>query len=361
MKFLFTYLKGFFGSKENPEKENGIGTELHLVLNKLVDDAKIPGLAITVLRAGEVLFQKGYGYASLEDRTPVDPEMTIFRVASVSKNIAATALAIMVKEGLIDLDTSLYDYVPYFPKKEYDFSIRHLASHTSGIRGYRGKEYALNEPYSIKEGIAVFKNDDLLFEPGTDYLYTSYNWVLVSLAMQEAAGKPFETYVYEKVLLPLQMDQTFAEDHGLSDTNQQMAQFYSKNLLVFRKSVSVNNTYKLAGGGYLATSADLAKLGNAVLDRSIMDDDVLDQFLTSTIINGTSTYYGLGWQVSQDKKGRSFYGHVGNGVGGYANLFVYPNEQLVFSIVVNCTHPKVQEELDAVIDLIICDSQKTIV
>ena len=74
------------------------------------------------------------------------------------------------------------------------------------------------------------------------------------------------------------------------------------------------------------------------------------QFLTAQQVDGNSTYYGLGWQVSEDAKGRKFFGHVGNGVGGYANFFVYPKEQLVFSIMINCTDPKIQEELDAIID-----------
>ena len=71
------------------------------------------------------------------------------------------------------------------------------------------------------------------------------------------------------------------------------------------------------------------------------------------MVNGKPTYYGLGWQVSTDKKGRHFYGHIGNGVGGYSNFFVYPKQQVVFSILVNCTNPEIQQELDEVVDEIL--------
>ncbi|NHF60930.1 beta-lactamase family protein [Flavobacteriaceae bacterium TP-CH-4] len=326
------------------------------LLADLVNQQKIPGLSVTVLEEGKTIFQKGYGHADLEAKTRIIPEETVFRVASVSKPIAATALAHMVVEGIIDLDASFRTYVPYYPKKKYDFTIRQLASHTAGIRSYRGTEYGLNRPYSIKEGIDLFKNDPLLFEPGTGYHYNSYDWVLISLAMQEASGIPFVEYVHEKVLEPLGMDHTFAPTAKKgSDTwpgAHRLATSYSRNRLGFREAIPVNNHYKLAGGGYLSTSGDIAKLGQAYLEGKILDKKTLQPFLTSQNINGTPTYYGLGWQVSEDTKGRSYYGHVGNGVGGYSNFFVYPNEQMVVAILINCTDPKVQDVLDTTVNLL---------
>ena len=183
MKPIRSYLKKWFGA----QKILGDSTPLQglakadALLLALVNQNKVPGIGVTVLRQGEVLLQKGYGYANLETKTPVHPDKTLFRIASVSKPIAATALAKMVADKDIDLDASLYDYVPYFPKKEHDFTIRQLAGHTAGIRGYRGKEYALNMPYSIKEGITVFQEDALLFTPGTDYHYNSYDLSLIHI------------------------------------------------------------------------------------------------------------------------------------------------------------------------------------
>ncbi len=369
------------------------------ILNTLVNDKRVPGLSITVIKDGKTFFQKGYGYSDLETLSSVDPAKTIFRIASVSKPIAATALAHVVADGLIDLDASFYEYVPYFPNKKWDFTNRQLASHTAGIRGYRGVEYGLNQPYSIKEGIDIFKDDDLIFEPGRGYLYNSFDWVLVSLAVQEASGIPFEEYVRQKVLEPLGMENTFAkcypeyftqESRGgsahnsgqtktsakfrpgeaksdkprIDGTGQEQAsmvshlpyhvsKFYSKNRKGFRPAIPVNNFYKLAGGGYLSTSADIAKFGQAYLDGTILSEEIRSQFLTSQTVNGNPTYYGLGWQVSEDAKGRPFYGHVGNGVGGYSNFFVYPEERMVFALLINCTDPKVQEELNEVVDILL--------
>ena len=350
------YLQNFF------VKQRIIGEDFALsgvskadaLLADLVNDKRVPGLSVTVLKDGKKILQKGYGHADLEKRTRIDPSKSIFRIASVSKPIAATALATMVEDGLIDLDASFYTYVPYFPKKKWDFTIRQLASHTAGIRGYKGVEYGLNYPYTIKEGIDIFKDDKLIFQPGKDYFYNSFDWVLVSLAMQEVSGIPFEKYVREKVLKPLAMKNTRAP--SLTGTNSDMdnrATFYSKNRSGFAQAIPVNNYYKIAGGGYLSTSEDIAKLGQAYIEGTILRENNRLQFLRSQMVNGESTYYGLGWQVSEDAKGRPFFGHIGNGVGGYSNFFIYPEERMVIAILVNCTDPKIQLELDTVVDALL--------
>lgn len=314
-------------------------------------------MAVTILRDGVTLLQKGYGFANLENKTAVDPKKTVFRIASISKCIAGVALGKMVEEGLIDLDASFYDYVPYYPKKKHDFTIRQLASHTAGIRAYRGKEFALNKPYSIKQGIEVFKNDPLVFEPGKDYLYNSFDFVLLSLAMQEASGIPFERYVKEKVLDPLGMNNTFPEKIVSTPLNDQFdkksvaerSRSYTKTATGFKIAVEVNNFYKLAGGGYLSTSDDIAQFGQAILERKLLAPETYKELMAPQIVNGRPTYYGLGFQVSQDAHGRPFVGHVGSSVGAYTNFFVYPDERLVVSLLINCTDPKVQHQLDSAI------------
>ncbi len=354
------YLKRLFAKQRVIGKDPALKglVKADVILNKLINDKRVPGLSITVLKEGKILLQKGYGHADLEKQTPVDPTKTIFRIASVSKPIAATALAQMVADGLIDLDASFYKYVPYYPKKKWDFTIRQLASHTAGIRSYQGAEYGLNHPYTIKEAISIFKDDDLLFEPGRGYLYNSFDWVLVSLAMQESSGIRFEEYVRQKVLVRLAMEDTLAPlVSGNEPRSDNLTTFYSKNRLGFRPAIPVNNFYKLAGGGYLSTSSDIAKFGQRYLDGDILPEEIRSQFLTSQTVKEKPTHYGLGWQVSEDAKGRCFYGHVGSGVGGYSNFFVYPEAHMVFAILVNCTDPKVQGELDEVIDALLGEIQ----
>ena len=364
MNSLFAHIKQFFSNSPKVKLAEGLqGLEkADALFHNLVAEEQVPGMAITIFKNGQTLLQKGYGYANVERKIPVDPKQTVFRIASISKCITGLALGKMVEEGIVDLEASFYAYVPYYPKKTYDFTLRQLASHTAGIRGYRGKEYALDQPYSIKDSIEIFKDSPLSYEPGQGYLYNSFDFVLLSLAMQEASGVPFQDYVKENILMPLGLKNTFSPmDFNVSSSArlpvgqavENKAEFYTKRALSFKKAAEVNNSYKLAGGGFLSTSGDVARLGQAILEQKLLKKETYNQLLTSQEVNGKPTFYGLGFQVSQDVQGRPFVGHVGSSVGAYTNFFVYPEEELVVSVLINCTDPKVQEKLDgAIADLL---------
>jgi CubicO group peptidase (beta-lactamase class C family) len=328
-----------FGNNNSEYPENGLEG-----LTTLVREAKVPGLAVTVLHNGEVVLNQGLGYAHLDNKTPIDTQNTLFRIASVSKPITGLALAQMVRDGLLDWDDSVYEYVPDFPRKTHDISIRQLASHTAGIRGYKGMEYGLNRPMTLTEGINLFKDDPLLFEPGTDYLYNSFDFCLLSLAMQNVCGMPFSEYVNQKVLLPLGLEKIQAEIKN--ELPENTAHFYTRFKSGFMSAIPVDNGYKLAGGGYLSSSWEVAQLGQALLDGRIPQDSITEEMLRAQTVQGRSVYYGMGWQVSSDAQGRPYVGHVGNGVGGYSVFYVYPEQQMVFSILINCTNPRVEGAID---------------
>lgn len=347
--FIVLYNPAF--TQQNPDAIESAIQKSEKIINKLLRKAIIPGMAVTVIKDDAVIWQKGYGFADVEKQTPAHPENTLFRIASVSKPLAATGLAKMVADSIMDLEASLYTYVPYFPKKAHDISIKQLGSHTSGIRGYRGKEFMSNIPRTIKEGVSMFKDDPLQFSPGSGYLYSSFNWNLLALAMQEAAGMPFDAYIKEQILEPLQML------HTLPDTQDSIpgkAVFYTRSRKTkFRPAFPVHNAYKLASGGYLSTTADIAKLGNAYLQHHFIPENIASRFITAQEVNGASTWYGIGWEISFDSNNRPFYGHTGNGIGGYAFFRIYPAQHLVFSILVNVTHPGIEEELQTIADHIL--------
>ncbi|MEX0363143.1 MAG: serine hydrolase domain-containing protein, partial [Allomuricauda sp.] len=352
----FSNIKNWFSNTGARSIEDLQGLKMvDAMFTDLATEIRVPGMAVSVIKQGRPLLQKGYGHANLEEKTAVDPQTTLFRIASVSKCITGLALARMVEEGLLNLDDSFYKHVPYFPQKEFDFSLRQLAGHTAGIRSYRGKEYALNLPYSIKDSIEVFKDAPLQFQPGKGYLYNSFDFVLLSLAMQEASGVSFEEYVQDEVLEPLGMHHTLSPNQVeqnpsiLTTKGLQKAGFYTKARGGFKKAITVNNQYKLAGGGYLSTASDIGKLGAAILEGKLVQPDTMQEILTSQKVDGDTTYYGLGFQVSQDEQGKSFVGHVGNSVGSYSNFFIYPKEEMVITILINSTDPKVQEELNAIV------------
>ena len=335
---------GIFNRKKPVSLANLEGKSyVNSALGNLVLENKVPGISVTILRGGKVYLQKGYTNNNLQQEA-IEPERSMFRIASISKCITGLAFGKMVEQGLVSWDDSFYKHVPDYPKKKYDFTLRQLASHTAGIRSYKGKEYAWNKPWEIAESITFFKDDPLVFEPGKGYLYNSLDFVLLAVALQNAAKMPFEDYVSKEILTPLEMHQT-KSPRKVVDT----VPFFTRCGLSFRAASEVDNYYKLAGGGYLSTSADIAKLGQELLQQTILKPETYKELLTAQVVNGKSTYYGLGFQVSQDVLGRNYIGHIGNSVGAYSNLFVYPEQQLVAVLLTNCTDPKVQPIWDDIL------------
>ena len=331
-----------------PAKSPAPGSRVHELLQQLVEQGLVPGVAIRVMHRGRCWLEQGYGLADLERKAPVTPGNTVFRIASISKPITATALARLVAAGRVGLDDPLGTYVPEFPHQ--GINLGQLAAHTAGIRGYRGREALLNRPMGIADSLELFREDPLLFAPGEGFHYNSFDFVLLSLAMERASGQPFDRLVQETVLEPLQMLQTAPDTPGSPRPGQ--AGFYSRGRQGFRPAAPVDTRYKLAGGGYLSTVGDICRLGQATLSGEVAPAGVLEPFLRTQYVAGSPTWYGLGWQASRDAAGRPFYGHIGNGIGGYGNFFVYPGQELVIAILTNCTGPGVQPVLDLVVEAI---------
>ncbi|MEB3004463.1 MULTISPECIES: serine hydrolase domain-containing protein [unclassified Capnocytophaga] len=331
--------------------EKGI-EQAEMVVKYLLQEHYTPSISICVTKRGFPIWEQGYGYADIENKVPVNTRETLYRIASVSKPLTGVSLTLMQEQGWIDWNCSLYDYVPYFPKKEYDFTVKQLAGHLAGIRAYKGKEVFLDKFMSIKEGIGVFAQDPLLFEPGTKYFYNSYDFNLIALAMQEARKEPFEWYVTHNVLQPLGMNHTFPDMGGLSP-NQSVPYSVDKKKQ-FKKASEVNNFFKLGGGGFLSTAYDVNLLGQAILSKSFLETEYQEQMLTSQHLNnGQETGYGVGWQSTKDWRGRTYYGHIGNGIGGYAWFYVYPEEEIVFTFLFNVTNPSINDYMHRIMDCIL--------
>jgi len=219
--------------------------------NDLMRTEKIPGMAIAVAHQGKTIWTKGFGYADVENKVPANPSLTKFRIGSVSKPYTTSALARLFEEGKINLDAPIQQYVPYFPKKEYDITLRQLGGHLAGIRHYQGGEFMSDKNYAtVKEGIDIFKASDLLHEPGSKYRYSSYGWNLISAAIEGASGEPFLPYVQRVVFDKLNMKNT-SPDFAKQDIPNR-TKFYQKNNNVVTEAPFVDNSYKWAGGGFIS-------------------------------------------------------------------------------------------------------------
>ncbi len=327
------------GFSQTPDSPNQIKTKSAKKLaKKFLRKADIPGMAISVSKHGEIIWSEGFGYSSKKPKVKVKPDITIFRIASISKSITALALAKLAEDKIVDLDSSIYKYVPDYPKKEYDFTVRQLGGNLSGIRHYKDdNEYALNKKMSITEGLSLFKNDSLLFKPGTKFNYTSLGYVLLSEIIQNATKGPFETFINDTIFKPLRMEHSMIDISDADIPNK--TQFYRSAFL--KKPViaePVANEFKVAGGGFLSTSEDIIKLGNEIIYSKLISKEAIKEIITSQrLSSGNKTGYGIGFSTVTSSNGTPKFYHTGGGVGASTILMVYPEEELVITVLTNLT------------------------
>lgn len=331
-------------------------TTARVIAQEFLEFEKIPGMSISVSQNDKLIWSEGFGYSNIESKKIVSPKTTQFRIASISKSLTAVALAKLMEDGKLDFDESIYTYVPDFPKKKYAFSVRQVGGHISGIRHY---DYSNNEKelfnikkMSIVEGLDIFKNDSLLFEPGSQYSYSTYGWNLLSVVVQNASGVEFNTYMKETIFNPLKMKSTTI---GLVDKEMpNRTQFYIKDNDEVIIGPKVSNEFKAAGGGFIATSEDLVKFGNEIINPTIISKALVKELVTPLHTDdGKSTEYGIGFGVVKTKNGTPRYSHSGGGIGSTTFLMIYPEENIVISIVTNLSQVPIRELVAKLEDMFI--------
>jgi len=295
-----------------------------------------PGASICVIHDGRILWSAGIGMADLEQNVPVTPA-TKFRIGSVSKSLTAVALGKLYESGRLDWDAPVQRYVPGFPAKPWPITVRQVAGHLAGIRHYLPGEFENQRHYAtVTEGLTIFADDTLVFEPGTQYRYSTYGYNLLSVVIERASGEPYLSYMKRHVFEPAGMTHTAAEepDSIIPLRGRYYTRADSTGPVI--NAPFVDNSYKWAGGGFLSTAEDLARFGQRLLEGRLLQPETLELLWTSMLTSdGRPTGYGVGWTLETDSAGRRRVRHSGGSIGGTAHLIIYPDEKLVVAALVN--------------------------
>ena len=264
----------------------------------------VPGLSAAIGVDGRIVFAEGFGWSDVEGRVPASAD-TKFRVGSVSKPLTAAAMGLLIEQGKLDLDAPVQRYVPSFPEKRWQITSRIIAGHLAGIRHYDGDEFLSTRKYeTVSEGLEIFADDSLLFEPGERFRYSSYGWNLLSAVVEGASGDEFLPYMDREVFEPLGMLSTVA-DHADSIIPNRTRFYEVANDGRVYNSPFVDNSYKWAGGGFLSTPSDLVRFGIAHLDGTALQQETLEMMWTSQQTTaGESTDNGIGWFMETKYDGR---------------------------------------------------------
>lgn len=294
-----------------------------------------PGLSIAVVLDERLAWSQGFGLADVENDVPARGN-TVYRIASISKPIAATAVMQLVERGRVSLDDPVQKYVPAFPVKgEQQVTIRHLLTHTSGIRHYRAGEMESSREYeTVEEALTIFKDDPLLFPPGTKYSYSTYAYNLLAAVVETASGLGFETYLRNNVWQPAGMDATYL-DHVSQIIPRRARQYVRAGRGVINAPLA-DLSNKWAGGGVLSTAEDLARFHIALDEGKLLKAETLRQMYTANRLqDGSETTYGLGWALWKDSRGQAWIGHSGGATGGTTFLVRDPARKLAVAVLCN--------------------------
>jgi CubicO group peptidase (beta-lactamase class C family) len=291
------------------------------------NDPNVPGAAVSVMKDNKILLKKGYGSANLEYNEPITPS-TVFHIASVSKQFTAFAILLLEQDGKLSLDDDIRKYIPEMPDFGKTITLRHLATHNSGLRdqwellamaGWRLDDVITKE-HILK---MVSRQRELNFNPGDEHLYCNTGFTLLAEVVARVSGKTFAEFTHDRIFVPLGMNHTlFYDDHEKIVKNR--AYSFSQDGGDYKKSVL---SYANVGATSLFTTVedmclwamnfDNPKVGTPALIRKMNTRAVLN--------SGDSISYALG-QDKGEYKGLKFICH-GGADAGYRTFFIRIPEQ----------------------------------
>jgi CubicO group peptidase (beta-lactamase class C family) len=292
-----------------------------------------PGVSAAVALDGRIVFAEGAGWADLRDSVPARPE-TVYRIASTSKAITATAVLQLVERGVVGLDDDVRRYVPEFPSKRWPVTVRQLLTHTSGVRHYRqGETSRKTEHYaSVADAISLFAGDSLLFEPGSQYHYSTYGYTLLQGVIEAAAGMPFREYLRRNVWRRAEMSRSDLEVRG--EAYPHRATGYNRPGGDARPVPLDDVSFKYAGGGMLSTTADLVRFCSALFADRLLSAAWSAESMTPQIpdLNGEIAW---AWGTRLDSLRRRVVWHPGRSFGFESQLLCYPDQRLAVAVLTN--------------------------
>ena len=297
-----------------------------------------PGAALAVLKDGEVIYKKGYGYANLEYDIPITSS-TIFHVASVSKQFTAFAIALLANQGKLSLDDNIHTHIPEVPDFGKTITIRHLIHHISGLRdqwemlamaGWRLDDVITKE-HILK---AVSHQKELNFSPGDEYLYCNTGYTLLAEIVERVTGKSFPEWTQKNMFKPLGMSNThFHDDHEMIVKNRAYS-YVPKENGGFKKRVL---SYANVGATSLFTTVeDLAKWADNFFEKRLGGPEVIAQMEQLGILNnGEKIDYAFGVTVG-NYKGLKTTSHSGGDAGFRSHLLLFPDQRFAVAVLSNC-------------------------
>jgi CubicO group peptidase (beta-lactamase class C family) len=226
-----------------------------------------------------------------------------FRIGHASKALTSAAAGLLLEQGRLNLDEEIQTYVPAFPEKQWDVTLRQLMGHVAGVRHYDNEADYMPSAHCERafEGVRSFADDPLRFQPETRYGYSTFGWILVSAAVEAAANEPFFTFMRTRVFEPLGMRDTTTD--SVTERIPDLATFYDPRFSGDpaygpELSTSVDYSCFAGAGAFLSTPSDLVRFGMALGSGTLLKPATVSMLQApQQLLSGEETEYGLGWML----------------------------------------------------------------
>jgi len=346
--------------------------QLDQFLLSIKEEHNIPGLTVAIVKKGQLILSKGYGYSNINNKIHMTPD-TVLSIQSISKSFSSTAIMKLVEKELIDLNTPLVNYLPYFrtfdKEKSDKITVKNLLSHTAGFPGNAwiatlqddifeqlAKNFPeisemLNQSTVTKqelEGITnreditrYFSKLDLEYNPGVSWGYSSDSYVIVGDLIEKVTGETWENFMKDEIFLPLNLGDTYTDPVEVLK-HDNVAQYYKKNnngeliLVPFPK-----NTIAGPIGFIYSTARDLSNYLIANMNsnyNSVISKRSIDR-MQEEIGEITDTIsYGFGWMIRRHDNGSKIVEHSGGYPGVSSLVTMLPEKEIGIVILSNCEH-----------------------
>lgn len=310
-------------------------SDVEKAVNTFMTQEHAPSVSVAIVKDGKLAWTGAYGFSDLENSVPAKTS-TMYRLASISKPITATAVMQLAEVGKLDLDAPIQKYCPAYPAKQWPITARELLGHLAGVRHYKQPDEWMSTHHyaSITDSLDFFKVDPLDFEPKTKYQYSTFGFSILGCAVEGASGMKFMDYLQEKVFRPAGMEHIQTDDTFAIIPNR--ARGYRKT-----EKGEVVNTWladtsnKIPGGGMISTATDLANFAIATMHATLVSQPTLEKVWTSqTTRDGKKTGSGLDWGLGE-LKGHKEVSHSGAQPGTSTDLVMLPEMNTAVVVMVN--------------------------
>lgn len=341
---LLALLPTFVLAQEAPVPQAHDMTEVTAAVDTIFapwDHPERPGCAVGVAQNGQTLFSKAYGMADLEHHVPNTPS-TLFEAGSISKQFVAAAIGLLVQDGKLSLDDDVRKYVPELPNYGETITLRHLLTHTSGLRDWGsvaaisgwGRSSRTHDHAHVLDILS--RQSALNFSPGERYSYSNSGYNLAAIIVGRVSDLSFAEFSEERIFQPLGMTSTQWRDDYTRIVEGRSAAYSAENDSTFSINRPIEHVH--GNGGLLTTVHDLL-IWNEALESGRLGGSELVEMMheTGQLNNGRSISYALGL-FEGTSHGLRVVSHTGATSGYRAYLGRYPEQRLSVALLCNVTN-----------------------